>query len=38
MLDDEGRVAEISRMLGGKNISVKTIEHAREMIHQAQLN
>ena len=35
LLDDEERVEEISRMLGGKSISNKTREHAMEMIQGA---
>ncbi len=32
VLDRESRVNEIARLLGGKTISEKTIEHAREML------
>ena len=35
-LDDEERIDEIARMLGGVNITRQTHEHAREMIGQAQ--
>ncbi|HPQ80942.1 MAG TPA: DNA repair protein RecN [bacterium] len=31
-LSDEGRVDEIARMLGGRRITEKTLEHAREML------
>jgi DNA repair protein RecN (Recombination protein N) len=31
-LDDESRVTEIARLLGGKTISEKTLVHAREML------
>ena len=37
-LDDEERVAEIARMLGGVKITRQTREHAREMIGQARSN
>ncbi len=32
-LDFDGRLDEIARMLGGRTISEKTREHAREMLH-----
>ncbi len=32
LLDDNGRVEEISRMLGGDHITKNTIEHARDML------
>ena len=35
MLDDQGRLEELSRMLGGRNISAKTMEHAKEMLKSA---
>ena len=35
-LDDEERIDEIARMLGGVKITRQTREHAREMIGQAQ--
>jgi DNA repair protein RecN (Recombination protein N) len=35
-LDDEERVGEIARMLGGREITRKTLEHAREMIDRSQ--
>lgn len=35
VLDDGGRVEEIARMLGGREITTATIEHAREMIQRA---
>ena len=31
-LDDEGRVREIARMLGGERVSATTLAHAREML------
>ena len=31
-LDDEQRIQEIARMLGGLNISVTTLKHAEEML------
>ncbi|MBW1690700.1 MAG: hypothetical protein JRJ70_08120, partial [Deltaproteobacteria bacterium] len=31
-LDEERRINEIARLLGGKTISEKTLAHAREMI------
>jgi len=34
-LDAEARVEEIARMLGGRDITRKTLEHAREMIRLA---
>jgi len=34
-LDAEGKIEEISRMLGGVNLTKATRDHAREMIHQA---
>jgi len=35
LLDAEARVEEIARMLGGREITRKTLEHAREMIRLA---
>jgi DNA repair protein RecN (Recombination protein N) len=35
-LDKERKIEEISRMLGGLNLTETTKKHAREMIHQAQ--
>lgn len=35
LLDNEGRLEEISRMLGGKKISEKTRAHAAEMLRNA---
>ncbi len=35
LLDAEGRVTELARMLGGVKITEKTMEHAREMIEEA---
>jgi len=35
VLDDEGRLNEVARMLGGKTISEKTKAHAREMLSAA---
>ncbi|MBN1363842.1 MAG: DNA repair protein RecN [Syntrophaceae bacterium] len=34
-LDNEGKIEEISRMLGGVNVTQKTREHAREMLNSA---
>lgn len=34
-LDSEQKIEEISRMLGGVNVTEKTREHAREMIHNS---
>ena len=31
-LDDEGRVRELARMLGGERVSATTLAHAREML------
>jgi DNA repair protein RecN (Recombination protein N) len=36
-LDDEARVTEMARMLGGVKITDKTLEHAREMIAEARI-
>jgi DNA repair protein RecN (Recombination protein N) len=36
-LDEQGRVAEMARMLGGARITEKTLEHAREMIEEARI-
>ncbi len=33
-LDEENRKLEIARMLGGKEITAKTVEHAREMLQK----
>jgi DNA repair protein RecN (Recombination protein N) len=38
LLDDKARLNEISRMLGGKNISEKTRIHASEMLRNANRN
>jgi DNA repair protein RecN (Recombination protein N) len=35
LLDDDARLDEISRMLGGKSITEKTKTHAREMLGNA---
>lgn len=35
-LDDEERIEEVSRMLGGKGLTASISEHARELIEQAQ--
>ena len=35
MLDEEKRVHEIARMLGGIQLTRKTLDHAREMVAQA---
>ena len=37
-LDEEDRLKELSRMLGGRKISKKTMEHAREMLKIAVKN
>lgn len=34
-LDDGMRRLEVARMLGGKEITKKTIEHAAEILHKA---
>jgi DNA repair protein RecN (Recombination protein N) len=34
-LDNEEKIEEISRMLGGVNVTQKTREHAREMLASA---
>ena len=34
-LDNKEKIEEISRMLGGVNVTQKTREHAREMLHSA---
>jgi DNA repair protein RecN (Recombination protein N) len=34
-LDEEGRIQELARMLGGVKITGKTLEHAREMLKSA---
>ena len=36
LLGEKSRIDEISRMLGGKNITDKTIAHAVEMLKTAQ--
>lgn len=36
MLDNENRIGELARMLGGENYSDITYKHAREMFNQAQ--
>lgn len=36
LLDEDKRIDEISRMLGGKNITDKTVAHAVEMLKNAQ--
>lgn len=35
LLDDEERVQEIARMLGGVNITANTLAHAKEMLFQS---
>jgi len=35
-LDNEGRIAEIARMLGGLEMTKQTLSHAREMIERGQ--
>ncbi|MFA5324327.1 MAG: DNA repair protein RecN [Smithella sp.] len=37
-LDNEQKIEEISRMLGGVNVTAKTREHAREMISSSRTN
>ena len=34
-LDEDSRIQEIARMLGGVNITKRTLEHAREMLAMA---
>jgi DNA repair protein RecN (Recombination protein N) len=34
-LDEEGRIQELARMLGGVKITGKTLEHASEMLRSA---
>ncbi|WP_372611944.1 DNA repair protein RecN [Halomonas sp.] len=36
MLDEAGRVGELARMLGGVNLSDRTLAHAREMLDASQ--
>ena len=36
LLDEEGRVEELSRIIGGSNITKLTRENAREMLLQAE--
>ena len=36
VLDEAGRVDEIARMLGGVELTSRTLEHAREMYQAAQ--
>ncbi len=35
VLSEDGRVEEVARMLGGVEITERTLEHAREMLHRA---
>jgi len=35
VLDDEQRISEVARMLGGAKITARTIEHAKEMLSQS---
>ncbi|MDZ4163588.1 MAG: DNA repair protein RecN [Smithellaceae bacterium] len=35
LLSEDQRTAEVARMLGGANITAKTIDHAREMLQEA---
>jgi len=35
-LSDEGRVKELARMLGGVEITEKTLHHAQEMLNLAE--
>ncbi|UYG03542.1 DNA repair protein RecN [Halomonas sp. LR3S48] len=37
LLDEAGRVSELARMLGGVNLSDRTLAHAREMLDASQL-
>lgn len=37
LLSEDGRVAELARMLGGARITEKTLEHAREMMEHGML-
>ena len=34
MLDAEGRVIEVARMLGGVHVTEQTLAHAKEMLSQ----
>ena len=36
LLDEAGRVSELARMLGGVNLSDRTLAHAREMLDASQ--
>ena len=36
LLDEAGRVGELARMLGGVNLSDRTLAHAREMLDASQ--
>ncbi len=38
LLDEAGRVSELARMLGGVNLSDRTLAHAREMLDASQQN
>lgn len=38
LLDERGRIDELARMLGGKNISDKTIAYAKEMLKHSRNN
>jgi len=35
-LDEQGRIVELARMLGGVEVTVKTLDHAREMLRLAE--
>ena len=35
VLDDNGRVEEVARMLGGVKVTAQTLAHAREMLAEA---
>ncbi len=37
-LDDDGKIAEIARLIGGKSINEQTIEYAKEMVNMAKNN
>ncbi|WP_386081817.1 DNA repair protein RecN [Vreelandella sp. F11] len=36
LLDEQGRISELARMLGGVKLSDQTLAHAREMLHASQ--
>jgi DNA repair protein RecN (Recombination protein N) len=35
-LDDQGRISEVARMLGGVDVTEQTLAHAREMFSRGQ--